>query len=86
MAATIRSIIESIQTGILNPIISLLFTLAVVIFLWGIVNYVIGIGGNEKKLETGKKVMLWGIIGMFLMASARGIVAILCQFFGTGCR
>lgn len=78
-------LINKIQNAVLNPIINLLFALATVVFLWGIIQYVIGSQGDTAKLEKGKQVMIWGIIGMAIMASAWGIVKILCQFFGT-CR
>jgi hypothetical protein len=81
----LQALVTKIQTGILDPIIGLLFVLATVIFLWGVIQYVIGSQGNETKLEKGKQVMIWGIIGMTVMASAWGIVAVICQFFGT-CR
>ena len=60
--------------GLLNSVISLLFVLATVYFLWGVVNYVVGAGGDIKKLEQGKQHMLWGIVGMAIMLSAWGIV------------
>lgn len=80
---TITSLVEKITTGILTPVINLLFVLATVIFLWGVIQYVLGSQGDQKKLDQGKQVMIWGIIGMFVMVSAWGIVKILCQFFGT---
>ncbi len=82
---TLEKLVTNIQTGILNPIINLLFVLATVVFLWGVIQYVIGSQGDTTKLEKGKQVMIWGIVGMTIMASAWGIVKILCQFFGT-CR
>lgn len=80
---TIADFVRKIETGILNPLINLLFVLATLIFLWGIVQYVIGSQGDEKKLAQGKQLMIWGVIGMFIMASAWGIVNLLCGFFGT---
>lgn len=80
---TVRDLVQNIQNQILNPLISLLFVLATVVFLWGVIQYVIGSQGQEKTLEQGKKVMVWGIIGMFIMASAWGIVRLLCNFFRT---
>ncbi len=79
----LEKLIKDIETAILNPIISILFVLATVIFLWGVIQYVIGSQGDTAKLEKGKQVMIWGIVGMAVMASAWGIVAIICQFFGT---
>lgn len=80
---TIGDLINKIITVVLTPAITLLFSLATVLFLWGVINYVIGSQGNQTKLEQGKKVMVWGIIGMAIMVSAWGIVGILCRFFGT---
>ncbi len=80
---TIKTLLDKIQTEILNPLIQLLFVVATVIFLWGVIQYVIGSRGDDKQLEKGKQVMLWGIIGMFIMVSAWGIIKLLCNFFGT---
>ncbi len=77
----IDQFITSLKTQILNPLISLFFVLATVIFMWGVIQYVIGSQGNEAELEKGKQIMKWGIIGMAIMASSWGIVHILCSFF-----
>ena len=80
---TVKTLLEKIQAQILDPLIALLFVLATVIFLWGVIQYVIMGASNPAQAEKGKKVMLWGIIGMFVMVSAWGIVKLLCDFFGT---
>lgn len=79
---TITSVVNAIITGVLNPLITLLFVLATVVFIWGVIQYVVA-QADEKKIADSKRVMLWGIIGMFLMASSWGIVRILCEFFGS---
>ena len=78
---TIAGIINKITTQILNPVVILLFVLATIMFLWGVIQYVIGSQGDTGKLEKAKSVILYGIIGMFIMASAWGIVGILQNFF-----
>lgn len=80
---TIGQLLGKIQTGIINPLIALLFAIATLVFLWGVLNYVIGIYGDEKKLDEAKRIMAWGIIGLLVMSSAWGIVKVLCAFFGT---
>ena len=80
---TIQQIIEKITKEILNPAIYLLFAAATLMFLWGIVQYIYAAGSAQS--QKGKNIMLYGIIGLFVMASAFGIVKILCNFFGTGC-
>ena len=81
---TLEAIINKITQEILNPLIILLFALATVVFVWGIIQYVLGSAGNPQQTETAKRTILWSIIGMFIMASAWGIVRLLCEFFGVG--
>lgn len=81
---TVTQLINKITTEIFNPLIILLFALATMLFAWGVVQYIIGSQGSEAKVEQGKRIMVWGIIGMFIMASAWGIVFLLCDFFSTG--
>lgn len=80
---TIKDIIEKITKEIINPTIYLLFALATVMFVYGIVMYIVSAG--QGKTESSKKIMVGGIIGLFVMASAYGIVKILCNFFGNTC-
>ncbi len=80
---TLSELLSKIQTQILNPLINFLLILATVIFLWGVIQYVIGSQGDPKKLEQGKNIMIWGIVGLAVMVSAWGIVAMICRFLET---
>ena len=80
---TVGQLISNITNQVLNPLIILLFAVATMMFAWGIIQYVLGGQGSDQKMTQAKNAMLWGIIGMFIMASAWGIVSLLCDFFGT---
>ena len=80
---TIKEIIDKITKEILNPTIYLLFAAATIMFVIGIIKYILA--ASPMQVEQGKKTMLYGIIGLFVMASAYGIVKIFCNFFETGC-
>ncbi len=67
---------------IVNPLIVLVFLLAVVAFGWGMVMY-LAAQGSDDKVQKGKKIMWFGIIGMFILASMWGVVFLLCDFFET---
>ncbi len=71
-----------ITREILNPLIVLVFLLAVVAFGWGMVMY-LSAQGSDEKVQKGKKIMWFGIIGMFVLLSMWGVVFLLCDFFGT---
>ena len=64
-----------------NAIIPLIFALAVVMFVWGVVQYVIN-SDEEAKKEKGRQFMLWGLIALTVMVSVWGLVRILGTTFG----
>src|SRR3989344_5730705 len=80
---TFSSIIDSI-TQILCQIIGVLFILATVVFLWGVVQYVIA-SGSEDKMKEGRQYIIYGLFGLFIMVAMWGIVnAAVLTFFGSG--
>jgi len=82
LAATAQETLANIK-DILNVFIGVLFVLVTIYFIWGVMGYIFA-GGEEKKLEDGKKHMIWGIVGMAVMAGAWGLVNILLTTFGVG--
>lgn len=66
---------------LLSTLSTILFAAAVVAFFYGVARFIFS-AGNDK--EDGKKVMWWGIIGIFVMASVFGLVNILQDTFVDG--
>ncbi|MBI1975745.1 MAG: hypothetical protein HYS59_01950 [Candidatus Vogelbacteria bacterium] len=66
-------VIGKINDAIINPLIRLLFGLALIFFLWGVFEFV-SAAGDESRLTKGKQHMVWGVLGMAIMVSAFGIV------------
>lgn len=64
--ASLDTFIANVNREIINPLIALLFALAVAFFLWGVFEFIIN-QSNEEKKTTGKSHMLWGIIGITIM-------------------
>jgi len=64
----------------LSQAVILLVALAVVFFLYGILKYITA-GDDEEKRSKMKNVMIYGIIGLFVMLSFWGIVNILINTF-----
>ena len=65
---------------ILGKLAPMLIAVAVIILLVAIVNY-IRAGEEEEKREKAKSLMIYGIIGLFVMISLWGLVAILSGTF-----
>jgi hypothetical protein len=80
---TIVPFLNRINQYILNPLILLLFSIALAIFVYGIFQFVRNTG-NEKaeSYVNGKRAMLYGIIGMFVMVSAFAIIRFILAAFG----
>ena len=70
-----------VQEQILNPIITLLALAAFILFVFGVVEFIMG-AGDEEKRRTGRTHMLWGIIGLAILFGAKIIVTILAKIVG----
>lgn len=65
----------------INPLAGILMAVALLIFFWGIVQYIYS-GGSEGH-EHGRQLMVWGIVALFVMVSIWGLARILtATFFG----
>lgn len=80
-AITYQEFIQNFIVGrILRPIANLMFLLATVIFIWGIVGYIAN-ADNEKSRTEGRDHMIWGIVGLVIMSTVYIILSILSSFF-----
>ena len=61
-------------------IVPLLFALATVAFIWGVMQYYL-YPENEDKRKKGKDFIIGGIIALFVMLSVWGLVSILTGTF-----
>ena len=77
----VDSLIGAIAEFIVNPIIVLLFVVALAVFFWGIFEFIRD-AGSETGRETGKQHILWGVIGLFIMASVFAIIGVIRVTFG----
>ena len=74
-------LIHNFNRVIFNPIIVLLFAVALLVFLWGVFQYVKG-ADSEDARSTGALHIWWGLIGMVIMVSAFGILNAILGTFG----
>lgn len=68
--------LANLKTYIVNPLIKLIFFLALAYFLFGIVMFIANYASEEGR-KTGKKHLFWGIVGLAIMISVYGILNIL---------
>lgn len=75
-------LIENFTTFIINPLIVLLFAVALMVFVWGVIEY-IAKADSEEGRTTGRRHILWGLIGLAIMTAVRGILIFLQNTIGT---
>ena len=69
-------LLENIKQFIVDPVILLLFGLALVIFLFGLVQF-LWQGETDKNSQVGRDKVIWGLVGMAIMASAYGFLHVI---------
>lgn len=76
-----KTLFGSVKTLITGTLIPLVFSLALLMFFWGVVKYIKSEGSAK---EDGRKIMIWGVVAMFVMASIWGIVYLIRSELGIG--
>lgn len=68
---TTTVIAQRLTDLIINPLIALAFAAGLLIFFWGVIEFLMALNswGSADKGQ-GKQHMLWGLIGMFVMVAA----------------
>ncbi len=77
----ISEFLNKINQYILNPLILLGFAVAVIVFFWGIVQFIRTETADAGR-EEGKRKIFWGLFGIFIMISAYGIINLILNTFG----
>lgn len=76
-----RSLLGRIEQAILFPLLTFMLSVALLMFLWGAYEFVRGADESDGR-TTGRRHMLYGIIGMLVMLSALAILRIAAGTFG----
>ena len=66
-----------------SSIIPLLISVALVVFIIGVVKFIANADNEEKRTE-GRQFIIWGIVGLFVIVSVWGLVAVLQNTFFDG--
>ncbi|MFA6177610.1 MAG: hypothetical protein WC694_01815 [Candidatus Paceibacterota bacterium] len=77
----LNDFIGKIDNMIINPLIELLFALAIVYFLYGVFQFLSNQEEADKK-TAGRNHMIWGIIGITIMMGVWTILSIVLNTLG----
>lgn len=73
--------LNKINQFILNPIITLAFAVALLVFFFGIFQFINSQTADAKR-DEGKRKIFYGLFGMFIMVSAYGLIRLVLGTFG----
>lgn len=71
----LKNLIQSSYTIVNGILIPMAFGLCLLYFFWGMAKYVRSGAGGEKAAEEGKRVMIWGVVALFVVSSIWGIIS-----------
>lgn len=72
------AVIEKLNTNIFQPLIYLMMGVAVLYFLWGVLQFIQNSTSDTERTK-GINHMLWGVFGFFIMISVYGIMWLVCN-------
>ena len=72
-AQTFAEFVYGPVTTLVRYLTYLVFALTLVLFLWGLAKFILK-AEDPGEREKGRQLMVWGLIGMFVMFSVMGIV------------
>ena len=75
-------IVDNVR-NLLNQIIPVLLIIGTIVFLWGVIMFLTA-GAEEEKRANARSLMIYGLVGLFIMVAIWGIVNVLVGFFGVG--
>lgn len=81
--ANVGEFVYKINRVIINPLIIAMFAVALVVFLWGVVEY-LGNPNSDEQRTKAKQHVLWGIVGIFIMISVFAIMQLIASSVGAG--
>ena len=76
----VSPIITQMANGV-RVLVALTFLLALFFFAWGIIKLIIA-AGDPEKIKEARGFLLWGIIGIAVLASVFGLISFLQRYFG----
>ena len=78
-----QALVTCLANVVVNPLILLCFAVGLLVFIYGVIEFMAGLAQESDKKEEGKQHMLYGLIGMFIMAASYAIIKLIATTVGT---
>ncbi|GIW69107.1 MAG: hypothetical protein KatS3mg100_601 [Candidatus Parcubacteria bacterium] len=81
LPAELVGLLDRLSLYVINPILYLLMVIATALFLWGAARFILN-ADNPQERERGRKHLVWGLVGLFVMTSVYFILRVALATFG----
>ena len=79
-ATQVNSILKNVLS-LLTVVVQITILCAFIAFGWGVIKLITA-GGDAKRLGDAKKIVAWGVVGIFILASLFGIITFIQTYIG----
>jgi len=79
----IDNILQSVLRILQSTLLPIVAALALIYFFWGLAKFILS-AGDEEARKQGQRIMLWGVVALFVMVSVWGIVRFIGNAIGIG--
>jgi heme/copper-type cytochrome/quinol oxidase subunit 4 len=79
---TFKTWVAGIIVVLNKVVVPVIFALAFLVFIFGVVKFFFLSSDNEKGRESGRAFMFWGILGIAMLLSVWGFVSLLLSTLG----
>jgi hypothetical protein len=79
--ASVDDTIRKVNKGLINPLITLMFAIAAVYFVYGVFEFIKDSDASDAR-EKGKQHIIWGLVGMAIMGSVFFIMQLIVGTLG----
>lgn len=76
-----QGFLDIIISVFINPIVALIFSLGMLVFFWGLVEFMWK-ADSATAWETGGKHIMYGLVGMLIMVAVWGVIAMVTNTLG----
>ena len=81
MNSAVTGVVSKIVSAVVMPVITVVFALAILLFVWGAAGLILKKDNPDKRAEIQQHI-LWGVIGMFIMVASYGIIRFVAATIG----
>ncbi len=78
--SALDAFLKKVVTEIVNPVLLLLAAVAFVLFIWGVVKFIMHAEDGTARKE-GREAIMWGLIGLGIIFGVYGILDLVTSTF-----